>query len=84
MEDRYKTDPETFKLIFELYIYVYILWIEIVIKNFFSNEVKSNFMLDTEKKIHIALKEYSLNYYKSKKSIKSNNIDKSSDLYRSS
>lgn len=82
MEDSYKTDPDTFKLIFELYIYVYLLSIEPVIKNAYSDKVvKSNFMLDFEKKVHLALKEYSLNYSKSKKIIKSNNTDKDEKIY---
>jgi group I intron endonuclease len=79
-DEDFKTDPDTFKLIFELYICVYLIWIEPVIKYGYTPRIlKSNYMVDFERKVHIAIKEYSINYYKKKEIIKSNNNDKSKE-----
>lgn len=77
-----KTDPDTFKLIFELYIYVYVYYVEAQLKFYKYPEhiLKSNFMTDVEKKVHIAINNYSQNYSKNKKEIKSNNIRKSEEI----
>lgn len=79
----FKTDPDTFKLILETYILVYLIYIEPKIKIFRKNYVKSNFMIDFEKKVHIAIKNYTINYSNNKEVIKSNNTDKSEEADRS-
>lgn len=61
----FKTSPNTFELIFTLYRFLYVIWIEPNLKRQYSKEfIRSSYMVEFEKKVDTAIKNYRIEFEK--------------------